>query len=81
MKKSDLKTGMVVEYRSGHKRIVLADAGIFIGKDDYDEIKDINDNLKCKHSQCFDIIAVYDTPKLYQSYINIDAQRQLIWLR
>lgn len=57
MKKSDLKSGMVVEYRKGDKRLVVNND--LISDDGHYTLTAYNDDLKDKTSSNLDIIKVY----------------------
>lgn len=84
MKKSDLKSGMVVEYRDGRKRLVVNDD--LIGDDGSLSLTYYNDDLKDNEYSVldsdFDIIKVYrykDNRSL--SYLLKDDNLELIWER
>lgn len=81
--KSDLKDGMVVEYRNGVRRMVLDDK--LIGYDGHLPMNSLRDDL------CYDAVSVvksqYDVVKVYKSSANIfnsyfeDYYLTLIWER
>lgn len=80
--KDDLKTGMVVEYRNGIKHIVVKDEGIIIATQGFDKISSFRDDLSdiCDIRK-YDIVKVYGQPNNKADYINLDAERKLIWQR
>lgn len=60
MKKSDLKDGMVVEYRNGLRRLVLGDK--LLGEQGNANIEEYDEDLKNKHfdgESAIDIVKVY----------------------
>jgi len=62
MKKSDLKTGMWAEYRSGKKVIVLLDTengDVLVGGGRWNSLRHYDKNLNCGFSSECDIVAVY----------------------
>ena len=62
MKKSDLKTGMWVEYRSGKKVIVLLNTengDVLVDGGRWNSLYHYDENLNCSFSSGCDIVAVY----------------------
>ena len=61
MKKSDLKPGMVVEYASGDKRLVVTinDELCLIGENSFAEMGSFNDDLTCNGNPDINIVKVY----------------------
>lgn len=81
MNKSDLKTGMVVEYRNGDRDMVLKDAGIFTDGEDGLLMSEFSDDLIHEVDRDHTIVKVYDAPADFLDYINLNASRTLIWQR
>lgn len=67
MKKSDLKSGMIVEYRDGRKRLVIDDN--LIGVDGRLSLKTYNDDLKHKLYRDLDIMKLYN----HKSLVNFNG--------
>ena len=63
MKKSDLKSGMIVELRNGEKALVMEDRLVGNGTDStyWGELKNFNDDLTGS-SRSKDIVRVYSVP-------------------
>ena len=81
MKKSDLKNGMIVEYRNGFRRLVVNDE--LIGDDGHLSLTEYNDDLKINELyRNLDIIKVYKY-KLGWSFNRLldDDNLELIWER
>lgn len=83
MKKSSLKTGMIVEYRNKEKRLVLLDdfmrGDILVNKDTFILLQEFNEDLKSIYKSEYDIVKIYKR-KNYQ--INFeDHNLELIFLR
>jgi len=85
--KDMLKTGMIVEYRNGGRRIVLKDTthgDVFGGLNDtgYGDPKGWNEELKSIYNgNSWDIVKVYQ-PIQYWSYLSTyDNDIKLIWER
>src|SRR5690554_6912193 len=57
MKKSDLKSGMIVEYRNGDKRLVVNDD--LIGASGSGVLSDYDNDLKCVGYDDLDIMKLY----------------------
>ena len=77
--KSDLKDGMVVEYRDSDRRIVLGDK--LIGYDSWVDIVAFNDNLECKNNKDLNIDKVYNSDShILKDYFK-DKNLTLIWER
>lgn len=89
--KSDLRNGMIVEYRDGEKALFIKDR--FIGADCWEDINAYTDNLFFENEDGWkndcDIIKVYninDTNELYfiSKIVNIlkdNKYLELIWER
>jgi hypothetical protein len=69
MKKSDLKTGMVVELKTGEKYMVILDSvktiegitnGILIANDGWIPLSNYNENLENPECTDYNVIAVYN---------------------
>ena len=80
MKKNELKSGMVVEYRDGKKRLVAIDN--LIGVDGAGVLPNYNDDLRHAILSDFDIIKVYNY-KLHAPFGELlkDDNLELIWER
>lgn len=77
--KSDLKDGMVIEYRDGDRRIVLGDK--LMGYDSWVDIVAFNDNLECKNNKVLNIDKVYNSDShILKDYFK-DKSLTLIWER
>lgn len=79
--KSDLKSGMVVEYNDNYfgKRLVIG--GFLIGEDGYSDLGDYNENLKSVVSD-LEIVRVYKIKCMGKiSSIMHDDNLELIWER
>ena len=79
--KSDLKSGMVVEYNDNYfgKRLVIG--GFLIGEDGYSDLGDYNENLKNVASG-LEIVRVYKIKCMEKiSSIMHDDNLELIWER
>jgi hypothetical protein len=91
MKKSDLKTGMVVEYRNGKRRMVLLNSTLasadLIGKDGHNSLSCYKEDLTNTHRERkeTDIVKVYETNFAFElkEFINEGTvtQMDLIWER
>lgn len=93
--KSDLASGMVVEYRNGKRRTVILDcvvnamgeaADILVGSagERFTWLDNFNDDLTHESKEALDIVAVYTQPfdedRAYDCDINGDALNK-IWER
>ena len=86
MKKSDLKTGMVVELRNGTKSMVLLDTpcgDVFVNDGDWCNADSCNSGLKCFPSRCreLDVIRVYSAESAYQMKFGRWGEMKMIWER
>lgn len=80
MKKNELKSGIIVEYRKGYKRLVVNDN--LIGEDTYTSLSNFNDDLKHKTYNGFDIIKIYNYRFAGNfSQLLEDVNLNLIWER
>lgn len=75
-KKSDLKDGMVVEYRNGTKRLVAG--SILIGTNGYNQLYYYNEDL-CSEQDETTIYKVYDTVFNIKDFDN--KELDLLWKR
>lgn len=83
MKKSDLKTGMVVECRNGKKYMYIETElihGVFICSTGYINT-DFNDDFKNAYSRCYDIMKIYQANNAYQLVQQNWDDMQLVWER
>ena len=80
--KADLKNGMVVEYKDGRRRLVVAD--MLIGQDNWSGLSGFNYDLKRSEAYCesIDIVKVCKTkrPRSFGSLLD-DDNLELIWQR
>jgi len=87
MKKSDLKTGMLVEKRNGTKSLVLKDTekgDILISKDGWCELDDYDENLKfgLQSFSHMDIMKVYELDLQYKAATRYwDEYDKVLWER
>ena len=78
--KADLKDGMVVEYRDGKRRLVVAEK--LIGKDGHSTLKPFNENLENINFMEHTIVKIYEIKYAAQlSCILDDENLELIWER
>ena len=82
MKKSDLKPGMVVEYASGEKRLVVTiNAELYlISRASFAVIKSFNEDLTCNSDPKMNIVKVYQ-PKEAASLSTLLQCNNCIWER
>lgn len=83
MKKSDLKTGMVVECKNGRKYMYIETEsirGVFICSTGYINA-DFNDDFKNAYSRCYDIMKIYQADNEYQLVQQNWDDMQLAWER
>lgn len=80
MKKSDLKSGMILETRRG-KRYLLTNGAMrtFDGSGGFANLFDFNDDLTCKYTAEWDIIKVYNFFALKDIFK--DENLTLLWER
>lgn len=85
--KSDLQTGMIIQYRNGRKRMFIdtINGGVFTYRDEYMSVKNYNEDLICE-SLCaspeFDIVKVWRHPKDTMAIDKaIESPGELIWER
>lgn len=86
MKKSDLKSGMVVEYRDGRRRLVIwmeeMKKLVFVGGDGWTGEGSYNDDLTSQNYPELDIVKVYQLVKGFRFGEMMDVgQGELIWSR
>ena len=80
--KSDLKTGMRVEYRNGGVRFVNAETQVIINcNGTWSEFKEYNDILKSEYHSDRDIMKIYDIPNSQNEFINLKFKGNLLWER
>lgn len=79
--KRNLETGMVVEYASGEKNLVVGD--ILIGKNKYCELSDYNDDLTpiCEIDKDLIIMRAYKTSGRTFDTVFVSKNLTLIWDR
>ena len=82
MKKSDLKPGMVVEYASKEKRLVVTiNAELYlISRASFVDIKFYNEDLTCSNAPSINIVKVYQ-PKEASSLNALLQCNNCIWER
>lgn len=84
MKKSDLKTGMVVECRSGDKFMYLKtedSCEAFIAQECYLVTDNFTDDLKSMSFEKYDIMKIYQADRAYQPSEDCWNRMQLVWER
>lgn len=79
MKKSDLKDGMIVEYRNGNRRMVLRDELLGVGI--YNKLEHYDEDLIIKSNKSLDIVEVFEFE--YGSLESVLSSKNLksIWKR
>lgn len=82
MKKLDLKSGMVVEYANGEKRLVVTiNAELFlISRASFAEVRSFNEDLTCNGDPKMNIVKVYQ-PKGAASLSTLLQCDNCIWER
>ena len=82
MKKSDLKPGMVVEYASGEKRLVVTinNELYLISRASFADVKSFNDDLTCSNNPDINIVKIY-LPKEAASLSTLLQCNNCIWER
>lgn len=82
MKKSDLKPGMVTEYASGEKRLVVTinNELYLISRASFADVKSFNDDLTCTSNPDIDIVKIY-LPREAASLNTLFECRNCIWER
>lgn len=85
--KSDLQTGMIIQYRNGRKRMFIdtINGGVFTYRNEYMSVKNYNEDLTnmslCSDSE-FDIVKVWRHPKDTMAIDQaIESPGELIWER
>ena len=78
--KADLKDGMVVEYKNGKRRLVIAD--MLIGKDGFSTLNSYSEELKSNSFDENTIVKTYKirTPIAFNHVLD-DENLELIWER
>lgn len=79
MKKSDLKTGMVVELRNEDKYLVVNDG--ILNLDGWDKMSNYEDDLKSRAFESLDILKVYETSGGSFKNMFLNSNLTLIWER
>lgn len=80
MKKSNLKNGMVVEYRNGERRIVINDK--ILGLYGHNEFKYYNDDLTSVTRDELDIVKVFKSQCIsLVPLLSTDRELDLLWER
>ena len=82
MKKSDLKPGMVVEYASGEKRLVVTinNALYLISRASFADVESFNDDLTCSNNPDINIVKIY-LPREAASLSALFECKNCIWER
>lgn len=82
MKKSDLKPGMVTEYASGEKRLVVTinNELYLISRASFADVKSFNDDMTCSSNPDIDIVKVY-LPREAASLSTLFECKNCIWER
>ena len=79
MKKSDLKTGMVVELRNENKYLVMNDS--ILNLDGWDKMSNYEDDLTSRAFDSLDILKVYETGGGSFKSMFLNSNLTLIWER
>ena len=79
MKKSDLKTGMVVELRNEDKYLVVNDS--ILNLDGWDKMSNYENDLTSRAFDSLDILKVYETSGGSFKNIFLNSNLTLIWER
>ena len=79
MKKSDLKTGMVVELRNENKYLVMNDS--ILNLDGWDKMSNYEDDLTSRAFDSLDILKVYETSGGSFKNMFLNSNLTLIWER
>ena len=79
MKKSDLKTGMVVELRNKNKYLVMNDS--MSNLDGWDKMSNYEDDLTSRAFDSLDILKVYETSGGSFKSMFLNSNLTLIWER
>ena len=79
MKKSDLKTGMVVELRNKKKYLVINDS--MSNLDGWDKMSNYEDDLTSRAFDSLDILKVYETSGGSFKSMFLNSNLTLIWER
>ena len=79
MKKSDLKTGMVVELRNKNKYLVMNDS--ILNLDGWDKMSNYEDDLTSRAFDSLDILKVYETSGGSFKSMFLNSNLTLIWER
>lgn len=79
MKKSDLKTGMVVELRNEDKYLVMNDS--ILNLDGWDKMSNYEDDLTSRAFDSLDILKVYETSGGSFKNMFLNSNLTLIWKR
>ena len=79
MTKSDLKDGMVVEYRNGEKRLVLNDK--LMGQDFSNTFEQYAENLTSNNGSYYDIVKIYSSRANIIKFLFEKQFLNLIWTR
>lgn len=77
--KSNLKTGMIIEYNDGDKGMIVGNT--IMGKDEYVELEDIEENLEHSVNDDCTIKRVYKTTAKTLNDAFLDRFLKLIWER
>jgi hypothetical protein len=82
MKKTDLKPGMVTEYASGERRLVVTinNELYLISRASFADVKSFNDDLTCTSNPDIDIVKIY-LPREAASLTTLFNCKNCIWER
>ncbi len=81
MKKSELKTGMIVEFRAFKTRYMLV-GNLFICESGFMDLDDIKDDLTNNEKDTdWDIIKVYKSDGWGRGFVNVLKYAKLLWER
>ena len=82
MKKTDLRPGMVVEYASGEKRLVVTiNAELYlISRASFADVKSFNEDLTCNSNPDITIVKIYQ-PREAASLSTLFECKNCIWER
>ena len=79
MKKSDLKDGMIVEYRNGNRRMVLRDE--LLGVEIYNGLEYYYEDLTNKSNEMLDIVEVFEFERGSLKSVLSSKNLKSIWKR
>jgi len=80
--KSDLKTGMRVEYRNENVKFVNTDFNLVTDKNGaWSRLTEFNDDFTSKYVYKRDIVKIYNIPESENEFINLNVKGTLLWER